>query len=115
MAQRVEIVLTDDLDGSEAQETVAFGLDGTAYEIDLTTDNAAALRLGVARFIDAARKTGRSGGKAASKGQGSGLSKEDRDAVREWSKTKDAKKAGLEPLGDRGRIPESHLTAWQAR
>ena len=44
MAQKVNIVLVDDLDGTEATETVSFGLDGTTYEIDLNDANAASLR-----------------------------------------------------------------------
>ena len=44
MAQKVNIILVDDLDGSEATETVSFGLDGASYEIDLNDGNAAALR-----------------------------------------------------------------------
>lgn len=56
MATRTVIELIDDLDGSEATETVRFGLDGTEYEIDLTGQNAEVLRGALARFIDAARK-----------------------------------------------------------
>ena len=41
MAQKVQVLLVDDLDGGEADETVAFSLDGVAYEIDLSTNNAA--------------------------------------------------------------------------
>lgn len=118
MAQKVTIILVDDLDGSEAEETVTFGLDGVTYEIDLSKDNAAALRLAVARFVDPARKVGgrKSKGAAASGTRnGSGLSKADRDAVRAWSRTKKASKAGIEPLGERGRIPEAVVTAWQGR
>ena len=44
MAQKVQVLLVDDLDGSEATETVAFGLDGASYEIDLSTGNAGKLR-----------------------------------------------------------------------
>ena len=44
MAQKVQVLLVDDLDGSEATETVAFGLDGAAYEIDLSSGNAGKLR-----------------------------------------------------------------------
>ena len=40
MAQRVHIVLEDDVDGSKADETVSFGLDGSSYEIDLSAKNA---------------------------------------------------------------------------
>ena len=39
-----QVVLVDDLDGGPADETVTFSLDGVSYEIDLTHDNAAALR-----------------------------------------------------------------------
>lgn len=56
MAQRVQIVLVDDLDGSEAQETVRFALDGTSYEIDLSDRNAARLRDGLTMYVGAARK-----------------------------------------------------------
>lgn len=44
MAQKVQVVLTDDLDGGDADETVQFALDGVSYEIDLSTANAEALR-----------------------------------------------------------------------
>ena len=51
MAQRVHIVLEDDLDGSDADETVMFGLDGANYEIDLSTKNAAKLRDALASYV----------------------------------------------------------------
>ncbi|MBN9376412.1 MAG: Lsr2 family protein, partial [Cellulomonas sp.] len=41
MAQKVQVLLVDDLDGGTADETVTFALDGISYEIDLTTENAA--------------------------------------------------------------------------
>ena len=44
MAQKVQVLLVDDIDGSEATETVSFGLDGVAYEIDLSSGNAGQLR-----------------------------------------------------------------------
>ena len=40
VAQTIQAVLTDDLDGSSAAGTVRFGLDGTEYEIDLTAEHA---------------------------------------------------------------------------
>ena len=61
MAQKVNIVLVDDLDGSEASQTVSFGLDGTTYEIDLGDKNAAALREALAGYIGHARKVGGAG------------------------------------------------------
>jgi len=59
MAQRLQVVLTDDLDGRKAAETVSFALDGTSYEIDLSAKNATKLRTVLALFVAAAR-----GGKA---------------------------------------------------
>lgn len=56
MAQKVNIVLVDDIDGSAADETVSFSLDGVAYEIDLTDEHAAALREALAPYIGHARK-----------------------------------------------------------
>ena len=44
MAQTVKIILEDDIDGGEANETVRFGLDGGQYEIDLSSANATKLR-----------------------------------------------------------------------
>ena len=44
MARKVQVVLTDDVDGGEASETVNFALDGVTYEIDLSDENAAKLR-----------------------------------------------------------------------
>lgn len=43
MAQRVQIVHTDDLDGSEAASSVVFGFEGVSYEIDLSEANKDAL------------------------------------------------------------------------
>lgn len=57
MAQKAEIVLIDDLDGSPAQETVTFGLDGRHYEIDLSADNAKQLRSDLKTYVHKARAT----------------------------------------------------------
>lgn len=63
MAQKVSIILTDDLTGEEADLTAKFSLDGTDYEIDLTNDNALKLRDVLAPFIGAARTTQRRRGR----------------------------------------------------
>jgi uncharacterized protein (DUF4415 family) len=61
MAQKVNVLLVDDLDGeSEATETVRFGIDGRELELDLSADNAAAMRETLRKYVDAARKTGSS-------------------------------------------------------
>jgi len=58
MAQRVNVVLVDDIDGSEAVETVSFGLDGVQYEIDLSTGNADKLRAVLSLYVGHARRAG---------------------------------------------------------
>lgn len=56
MAQKVEIILEDDLTGGPAEETIQFGLDGKRYEMDLSAENAAKLREEVQPFADKARR-----------------------------------------------------------
>ena len=58
MAQRVQIILEDDFDGGEADETVSFALDGAEYEIDLSSANASELRNALAPWLAHARKVG---------------------------------------------------------
>ncbi len=107
MAQRVEVVLVDDLDGHPADETVSFGLDGATYEIDLSAENAQALRDAIAPYLGHARRTGgrRTGGRrsAASPSRGS-----DAAAVRAW-----AREQGL-TVSERGRIPAGVLAQFEA-
>lgn len=97
MAQRVQIVLEDDLDGGEATETVKFGLDGVEHEIDLNDANAAKLRDALAPWLAHARRTGgrRSRGTAAatrSTGKGSAAD------IRAW-----AQQQGM-TVSERGRV-----------
>lgn len=109
MAQKVNIVLVDDVDGSEATETVAFGLDGTSYEIDLSDKNAGALRDALAPYLGHARKVSgggrRSGRKAAGSGNGLGPSAR---LVRDWARSN-----GYE-VSDRGRVPAEVTAAYEA-
>ena len=53
MAQKIQTLFIDDLDGSAAEGTVRFGLDGTEYEIDLNVAHARQLRDALARYVDA--------------------------------------------------------------
>jgi hypothetical protein len=111
VAQQVQTRLVDDLDGSEAVETITFGLEGRQYEIDLSTDNAARLRDSLAAFVAAARRSGtasRSRGNGA-KTSPSASDREHTSAVREW-----ARQNGHQ-ISDRGRIPNSVLEAYQRR
>ena len=110
MAQKVQIILEDDLDGGEADETVSFALDGTSYEIDLNEANATKLREAMATYVGHARKvTGtrgrRTGGTTARTAGGSGPSAKE---VREW-----ARENGHD-VPDRGRIPAEVREAYDA-
>jgi hypothetical protein len=99
MAQKVQTLFTDDLDGSEADGTVRFGLDGTEYEIDLNTEHAQQLRDALSQYISAARRAkGNTPGSARGARKTSG-SRPDTTKVREWAKAK-----GIE-VKDRGRLP----------
>jgi hypothetical protein len=128
MAQKVVVELVDDLDGTTSEDitTVTFGLDGAAYEIDLTADNADRLRDGLADFVAAARRTGgrrsvgrpkRSAATAALATQSAAsatsvrpatTNRETARAIREW-----ARQNGFE-LSDRGRIPTDIIEAFDA-
>ena len=106
MAQKVNIVLVDDLDGTEATETVTFGLDGTTYEIDLNDKNAASLRDALGGYVGHARKVA-GGGRRGRKSAGSASSSNTKD-VREW-----AKGQGME-VSERGRISADVQQAYDA-
>lgn len=109
MAQRVDIVLIDDIDDSTADETVTFALDGVSYEIDLSAGNAEKLRDDFAHWIGHSRRSGgtRGGGRrtpAARAGRRADLAE-----VRAW-----ARKNGFK-VSDRGRVPAEVLTAFDAK
>ena len=113
MAQQTTVVLTDDIDGSKATETVSFALDGAHYEIDLNAKNAKNLRKSVAEFVDSARKVRAAGAAAgrptparqSSRRSADGAAvKADKDelaAIRAW-----ASENGV-TVAARGRISES--------
>ena len=61
MAQKIQTLFIDDIDGGEAAGTVRFGLDGTDYEIDLSTAHADELRNVLGQYVAHARKAGRNG------------------------------------------------------
>ena len=85
MAQRVNVVLVDDIDGDDASETVSFALDGVDYEIDLSEGNAEALREALARYTAAGRRVGgrRRKGQRVAAGGDTGPSAAD---VRQWAR-----------------------------
>jgi hypothetical protein len=107
MAQKVNIILVDDLDGGSADENVKFGLDGVNYEIDLSAANAAELRSSLERFIGAARKaSGSSGRPTRTKTSGGGRS-HDSAQIRQW-----ARENGY-TVNSRGRIQAEIQEAYQ--
>ncbi|WP_426320698.1 histone-like nucleoid-structuring protein Lsr2 [Microbacterium sp. E-13] len=115
MARRIVHQLVDDLDGTLLEsgegETVLFSLDGVAYEIDLTADNAAALRGALERYTQAARTVSTSRGATNSGSSGRRRRRsgqQDYSGVREW-----AKKNGYQ-VSERGRVPASVLEAYEA-
>src|SRR5258705_13978516 len=71
MAQKVQTLFIDDLDGSAAEGTVRFGLDGVEYEIDLSAEHSQELRDALARYLGAARRVG-GGAKRPPRGGGRG-------------------------------------------
>ncbi|MBA2638638.1 MAG: Lsr2 family protein [Nocardioidaceae bacterium] len=107
MAQKVQVLLVDDLDGGSADETVQFALDGVSYEIDLSGKNAAKMRDALAGYVGEARRVGartrsRRGRSQASVG-GPGSAKQ----VREWARAHGYK------ISDRGRVPANVLDAYR--
>jgi hypothetical protein len=111
MAQKIQVLLVDDLDGSEAQETVAFALDGTSFEIDLSSGNAAKLRNAIAPYVGHARRASRGPGRGAGSRGGRGTARADREqtqAIREWARNNGHQ------VSDRGRVPASVVEAYNA-
>lgn len=107
MAQRVQVMLIDDVDKSEGAETVTFGLDGVTYEIDLSAKNAAALRDALAPWVAHGRRvSGRSAG--AGRARKSSSAGNDTAAVREWAR------ANGHQVSERGRLSSTVLEAYAA-
>ena len=108
MAQKVQVLLVDDIDGGTADETVTFGLDGVGYEIDLTTANAAQLRDALAPWVGHARKVGGRSSRATSTPTRSRSARGDAQAVRDWAKANGHK------VSERGRISAEVKAAYEA-
>jgi hypothetical protein len=110
MAQKVQVVLLDDLDGGTADETVSFALDGVSYEIDLSAENAAKLRESFAQWVGHGRRVGGRGGRGGRRSGGSsGRSSGNSTEIREWAR------ANGYTVSDRGRIPAEVKAAFDAR
>ena len=114
MAKTIVTLLTDDIDGSEADRTIEFGLDGVSYTIDLSEKNTGKLRKALDPYLAVASRVGRSGvgGRIPSRGTAAAPARTNREqnqAIREW-----ATKNGYE-VSERGRIPSSIVEAFHSK
>ncbi|MBF5081823.1 Lsr2 family protein [Quadrisphaera sp. INWT6] len=100
MAQKLQVVLVDDVDGGAADQTVQFSLDGVDYEIDLSDARAAQLRGDLAPWVGRARRR-----QPAPRGSAGGV---DQAAVRAW-----ARRNG-HTVNERGRVPAAVVGAYRA-
>jgi len=107
MAQKVQVILVDDVDGGEAEESVSFALDGVNYEIDLSTANAARLRDALGQWTGHARKVGGRGSGRSRSAAKSSRGKTDLAEVRSW-----ARKNGYQ-VSDRGRVSAEVMNAYE--
>ena len=113
MARRIVHQLVDDIDGTLLEagegETIHFSFNGISYEIDLTAENAEALRSALEPYIAAGRRSSvASAARASSPRKRASASKGETTAIREWAK------ANGHQVSERGRIPASLIDAYQA-
>jgi hypothetical protein len=109
MAQKIQTLFIDDIDGGEADGTVRFALDGTEYEIDLNAKHSEDLRSALGKYVTHARKVGGSARRAATTTRGGRRpSTVDTVAVRAW-----ARENGYD-IKDRGRVPADLVEKYQA-
>ncbi len=107
MAQRVHVMLVDDLDQGDASETVEFGLDGASYVIDLSSENAQRLRDMLAPYVGAGRRTGSASRRRSSRSRsrgGAGSAAQ----IREWARNNG------HDVPDRGRVSAEVRAAYEA-
>ena len=108
MARETKIVLTDDIDGSVAEETVKFSIGEDSYEIELSAANAQKFRESLKPFIENARRSysGASSMRRIAPGLGSSSSRSAK--MRRWAIDNGYK------VSDRGRIPAAIMEAYRA-
>jgi hypothetical protein len=110
VAQKVQVIFTDDLDGTEAADTVSFAIDGVSYDIDLSEANAEALRGVFGPYILAGRRVGGRYKVAARRGtkRAAAPAQADLGDVRAW-----ARENGFQ-VSDRGRVSGEIKAAYEA-
>lgn len=108
--RKVQVILIDDIDGSEAERTVQFSLDGSSYEIDLNAENVNKLEQALAPFVEKATKvsSARAAGNRATRRTATGGNRSKASEVRAW-----AKGQGI-VVPDRGRVPNDVLEQYEA-
>lgn len=107
MAQKIQTMFIDDIDGGEAEGTVRFGLDGSEYEIDLNAKHTDELRITFKKYIEHARRAGGTARRTTPR-RGRTPSTVDTVAVRAW-----AREHGYD-IKDRGRVPADVVAKYQA-
>jgi hypothetical protein len=106
MAKKMIELLTDDLDGSEADATLAFSVDGVSYELELNAENRDKFDRAVAPFVAAARRVRGSSTQRGPQAARSGSKRADLNDIRTW-----ARKQGWD-VSDRGRVPADVVAAY---
>jgi nucleoid-associated protein Lsr2 len=111
VAQKIQTLFIDDIDGGAAEGTVRFALDGTEYEIDLNAEHTEELRSALGKYVSHARKVGsgaRRVGRAAGRvSRGAGPAQNTTE-IRNW-----AREQGYD-IKDRGRVPGDLVAKYQA-
>jgi hypothetical protein len=108
MAQRTVVMMTDDLDGTEAQQTIYFSLDNRDYVIDLNDKNAAAFRAQFEQYIEAGRKHDSAASARPRRAVRGAAAEPDPSAVREWAR------ANGHEVSERGRVSLKIIDAYRA-
>jgi hypothetical protein len=106
MAQQIQTLFIDDIDGGPAEGTVRFGLDGTDYEIDLSTEHSEKLHKVLAAYVTHARKAGGTARRGPRGRRGAGPL--DTRKIREWARAE-----GID-IKERGRVPAGVIEKYKA-
>src|SRR3712207_7519330 len=110
MAQRTQIVLIDDLDGTEIKDgnaqSITFSWSGVDYSIDLSKANADKLEKAIGPYLEKAQRVG--GRRSRSYSSSSSDGQVDTKAVRAWAASN-----GIE-LSSRGRVPADVIEKYKA-
>jgi hypothetical protein len=109
VAQQVNVKFVDDIDGSEASETVSFAIDGRHYDIDLSKQHATQLRDALASFVSAARRGAGRRRTSTPRASSSSVDREQTAVIRQWARDNG------QSISDRGRISKTVMEAYANR